>query len=709
MEYLNFELRIGSGNSGRYPVTVIRSPAGETSAEVTFPVDDPRFKRRLEGIEKSRGIGGTRKGGGPLEVSRSIVLPTGRELKMVKDLGSELFEKLFAAEIRSCYRSSLQKAREEKRGLRIRLRIEDPDLAALPWEYLYDEAEGDYFCLSTETPLIRFLELPRPPEPLTTKPPLNILGMIASPADLPSLDVEKEKAQMINAVEHLIEKGFITLSWLEGQTWRALQAAMRKGPWHILHFIGHGAFDDNTGEGAIALVNDDGSTYHLAASNLGRLLAGHHSMRMVVLNSCEGARSSGTDIFSSTGASLIRKGIPAVVSMQYEITDKAALEFSRTFYETIAEGIPIDTALQEARKAINFAMEHSSEWGTPVLHMRAPDGMLFHIDVNGAIFSDRPQASQAKPAESIDTASIQVDTPPPGPADDRGLKILMNKVRQFWVKGVLEQSVQHSALIELGLDNMPEMVDSPWGSMPVSADQSIAEVFNEVGRSMLILGEPGTGKTTLLLTLARELLNQYENTSGLPLPVVFNLSSWTHSGKTLPEWLADELSTKYMIPRKIGGTWVKNNRLLLLLDGLDEVGADRRNDCVSTINEFIQGTAIMGVVVCCRFKEYIELNSKLIMNGAIRLRLLSKEKIMDYMSAAGPSYSGLHELLKKDSSFLTLAETPFMLSLMMRTYQHIEADQLASGELQSMNAKRRQLMDAYVKRQFRMVEKGGVI
>lgn len=716
MEYLNFELRIGIRNGEEYPVSVIRSPAGETSAMVSFPVNDPQFKSRLEGIEKSR-YGKTRKtnrapdlSDPEMDASRDVVFSSSEiPSDAAKVIGSDLFNKFFSAEIRSCFRSSLQKAREEKKGLRIRLRIEAPDLAAIPWEYLYDDVEGDYFCLSTETPIIRFLELARPPQPLTTEPPLSILGVIAGPKDLPALDIEREKAQMQAAVEHLIDKGIIKLTWLEGQSWRELQASMRNGPWHVLHFIGHGSFNTDIGEGAIALVNDDGNTYQLDATNLGRLLAGHPSLRLVVLNSCEGARTSATNLFSSIGASLIRKGIPAVVSMQYEISDRGALEFSRTFYETIAEGMAVDAALQEARKAINFAMDGSLEWGTPVLHMRAPNGLLFDIDVNQAIFSGilpakqfRPVASTAKSDDRIAPAPLQAD-------DDRGLTILMKKVRQFWVEGVLDQSLQHSELIQLGLDNMPHLVNSPWGSMPLSDEHSIETVFNEVGRSLLILGEPGAGKTIMLLSLAKELLYPDKLQNGLPLPVVFNLSSWTNSRKTFPQWLAEELSTKYMIPVKIGESWIRDCRLILLLDGLDEVGADKRNACITEINRFLEESTVMGIATCCRFKEYIELDTKLTLNGAIRLKLLSKEKIMNYLHGAGASYLGLIQLLKKDPSLLQLAETPFMLSLMMKIYQHFPEDQRLETTARTINDRKRQLLDAYVKRQFRLVKEGSIV
>lgn len=250
--------------------------------------------------------------------------------------------------------------------------------------------------------------------------------------------------------------------------------------------------------------------------------------------------------------------------------------------------------------------------------MRALNGQLFDIDAAGAIFSDESPVEKPDFSQHIGPSPSQAGANPLNDEDWRSLEIMKNKVGQFWIKGVLEQSVRHSAMMELGLDNMPEMVDSPWGSMPIPAEQSIGATFNEVGRSLLLLGEPGAGKTTIMLRLAKELLNQYEITSGLPLPVIFNLSSFTHAKKTFVQWLADEMSMKYMIPRKIGEQWLQNHRLLLLLDGLDEVGMDRREECVKAINEFLQETAVPGLVVCCRFKEYIHLNNTTLLRFLFR-------------------------------------------------------------------------------------------
>lgn len=369
MQYLDFDLEIGLGTEGTYPVKVLRSPAGEAEGSMRFPFDAPTLENRLLKLQNAL----LRSGG---EQRRRIL---SADEQAMQDFGQRLFEALLVGDLRSRYDVSRERAARESKGLRLRLRIEAPELAALPWEYLYDQTEGEYVCLSSDTPLVRYLELPRPAPPLKVEPPLRILGMIANPSDQDQLNVERERERMRQALRRLEGKGLVKLTWLDGQTWQDLHRAMQRGPWHIFHFIGHGGFNPRTDEGVLALANEEGKTRLLSATELGRLLASHRFLRLAVLNACEGAKGSQQDVFSSSAAMLARRGIPAVLAMQYEITDTAAIECTRAFYEALASGNPVDGAVAQARTAISVAMSNSLEWGTPVLYLRAADGTLFDL------------------------------------------------------------------------------------------------------------------------------------------------------------------------------------------------------------------------------------------------------------------------------------------------------------------------------------------
>ena len=349
-----------------------------------FPFDEWELRDKLRDVEVALlRSGGTR---------RRIGTP---EEQTIQGFGRALFEALLVGEVGTHYRVSWREARRQNRGLRVKLRVRPPELSALLWEFLYDP-KRDYLSLSSRTPLVRYPEVTQPIERLTVTPPLRILGMVASLQGLPQLDEGHEKRLVEEATKKLQARGLVELSWLEGQTWRDLQRSMRGGPWHIFHFIGHGGFDPETEEGAIALSNEEGRTHLLGATDLALLLDDHYFLRLAFLNSCEGARGSPRDAFSSTAATLVRSGIPAVVAMQYEITDKVAIEFSRSFYEALADGLPVDAVVAEARTAIK--MGSALEWGTPVLYMRSEDGLIFDIP---------PEGKHTEPSEAAEEVEDQ--------------------------------------------------------------------------------------------------------------------------------------------------------------------------------------------------------------------------------------------------------------------------------------------------------------
>lgn len=166
----------------------------------------------------------------------------------------------------------------------------------------------------------------------------------------------------------------------------------------MFHFVGHGGFDQSTGEGLVALVGEEGDIHRLSATQLGALLGDHHPLRLAVLNSCDGARGSKLDVFSSTAATLVRRGTPAVLAMQYEITDLAAIELARSFYDAVADGLAVDSALAAARQAVWLELGNTLEWGTPVLYMRSVNGVLFHVEERKR---DRPEAKHHQVKHSV--------------------------------------------------------------------------------------------------------------------------------------------------------------------------------------------------------------------------------------------------------------------------------------------------------------------
>lgn len=368
-EYLDFELEVGTEDPGGWPIAVLQSPAGNLRGLLTLPDRPDSLTRQAQAVGVGDAVG----------------------------FGRLLFERLFAASgIHPAYAESLGVADARGQGLRIKLRILDPVLAALPWELLYDHRFGEFLALAQETPLVRYIEAPQPLQPLGVTPPLRILGMAVDPTG--AIDLAQERVNVERALAPMVSAGLVELSWLAEGTWRALQRALRPGtgPWHIFHFLGHGGLHPSSGEGFLLLADEQGDASPLGAGDLGRLLAGHPTLRLALLNACHGAAAGPGGIYSSVAGALVRRGVPAVVAMQFAITQDAGLELSRTLYEALATGMPLEAAITEARVAASLARPDRIDWAAPVACLRATGGMLFQIASGGANRT-APAAAAAKP------------------------------------------------------------------------------------------------------------------------------------------------------------------------------------------------------------------------------------------------------------------------------------------------------------------------
>lgn len=361
MEYLDFELLIDSKHEAGYPVSVIRSPAGELDHDslMCFPFTSAELEKFVK------------------DLPSNVIQPSVPYAATIQSFGRRLFDALLAGKLGALYRKSQIEAKEQHKGLRLKLRIRPPELAALPWEFLFDTQQGDYVCFSRYTPIVRYIEVERPVRTLAVRPPLRILGMAANPRRMFQIDVEAEKRQLADALAELRRQNLVELTWCEGATRQHLQAAMRNGSWHVFYFIGHGARHPDAREGAITLADETGMPQDLLATDLAQLLVDHRWLRLVILNACQGARGDTRDAYSSTASILVRHGLPAVLAMQCPLSDAAAIRFAHGFYRSLASGLPVDASVTEARKVIRFAAGASLEWGVPVLYMRSPDGVLF--------------------------------------------------------------------------------------------------------------------------------------------------------------------------------------------------------------------------------------------------------------------------------------------------------------------------------------------
>jgi hypothetical protein len=329
------------------------------------------------------------------------------QMEEARQLGGRLFNALMVEEVRDLFRSARGVAENSRRGLRLTLCLSDtPELMDLPWEFLYEKPR--FLSQSIYSPVTRSLDLRDVPMPYPLRLPLNVLGLISSPNGFATLDVEQEKAKLAAALEPLRSQGVVTLEWLDTGTLKELDEAInRHQEIHVFHFIGHGGYDTRNQSGILVLENERGDPHEVSGEELGLLLQDERSLRLAVLNSCEGARSSHVDPFSGAAASLTHYGVPAVIGMQFEITDEAAIAFAGRLYDALARGFPVDAALGQARRSI-FAAGNDVEFGTPVLFLRGKDARLFDVINDGAVPAplpvepDGPYVEKLKPISSLD-------------------------------------------------------------------------------------------------------------------------------------------------------------------------------------------------------------------------------------------------------------------------------------------------------------------
>jgi hypothetical protein len=264
--------------------------------------------------------------------------------------GRALFEAVFVKEVLVSWRTGLRKAEQAGKDLRLRLHLDSPELWDWPWEFLNDPMHGFLSTFPT-TLVVRYIEMSERIRPLRVRPPIRVLVVAACPARFSPISIQDELADLDRS---LAELKHVELDRLEGATLDTLRRKLQGQTFHILHFIGHGGFDPRQGEGVLFFERPDGQPEPVTGQSLATFLKDFKTLGLVFLNACDTARadSSGVNPFSGVAGALVLGGLPAVVAMQFPISDRAAIAFSTAFYQRLAIGDPVDASVVEGRQAI---------------------------------------------------------------------------------------------------------------------------------------------------------------------------------------------------------------------------------------------------------------------------------------------------------------------------------------------------------------------
>ncbi|MFN7961329.1 MAG: SAVED domain-containing protein [Thermoanaerobaculia bacterium] len=382
IRYEDFAISIEPDKDGALKVKVESSPLDRREGpfnNVALPVDPSSWFEELEG--SVRGLRGATHDDGSWTVVPSAGEGHGRTL--TEQRGQELFDALFQEEVLKLWDECRNRLDDhEKEGLRIRLIFdrrklgEVESIAFLPWEMLWDPRRKSFVGSDYQTPIVRHVVTPLARAPVVFFEGFQVLLVAPQPEGLRKLDQPEEIRLAREALESLPG---VKLVELEKQTLAELRRKVMEVRPHVVHFLGHGDFDEQSGCGGVYFEDESGGRDFVTGQRLGEALR-KAQPPVVVLNACGTAmvpRKEGTALPFHVADQLVAMGFTTVVAMQFSISDQAAIEFSKNFYRALVAGFPVDGAVAEAR--MNMALGSTaaaSEWITPTLFMRSPDGFV---------------------------------------------------------------------------------------------------------------------------------------------------------------------------------------------------------------------------------------------------------------------------------------------------------------------------------------------
>jgi hypothetical protein len=351
MKFINFDINLEPKSGEGYPVLADSAKYGQARTVCKLDASSAEVASKLEAIANEELEGDELTAFARLLAANVLTGPV-----------EDLFNKIVGG-VQS----------QSKTGVRVRLRVNAPELNTLPWELMQTESGADPLATSTRTVVTRYIEMNELVREVEAPMPLRMLGMIPQGS---GLNAEKEKAALDKAVAELGDS--LQVTWLEGIVTRdRIREELGKADYHLAHFIGHGSMD---GQKAKLRLNDDaGDDYWVAAEGFSGFFR-DSSVRLVVLNACRGAARSGADALVGVAPQVVRRGVPAVVAMQWDINDRVAQEFAKSFYRSLCVGPEageVDTAVTKGRAILYDDWHGSRAFATPVLFLRAEDGRLW--------------------------------------------------------------------------------------------------------------------------------------------------------------------------------------------------------------------------------------------------------------------------------------------------------------------------------------------
>lgn len=347
----------------------VRVFASYAGARVTVPMrirsekgDEPtRFGSIIDVHERIRNY--TNRDSGSLPDDKAMI-----------EFGSDLFETLFQGDVRRLYDEA--RARQNGQKLDFVFTSMIPWIAEKPWEFAYDMSRRS-FLATEDVHFIRNVLTAIPADTILPREgPLRILVASAQPAGFGRLSVKQEEALIRRSFDPLIAAKLVEVVALARATPSSIHEHLRSGEFGVVHFIGHGAFDEKTQQGSLVFENADGGEFRLGERSVREIFC-QRGVKLVFLNACQTGAGGRADFNKGVAQSLVSHGLPALVANQYSVLDSSATQFARHFYAALAQGLSIGKAAREARIAVNYALKGDPiDWAVPVVYARDPNMRL---------------------------------------------------------------------------------------------------------------------------------------------------------------------------------------------------------------------------------------------------------------------------------------------------------------------------------------------
>ncbi len=292
----------------------------------------------------------------------------------LRELGKDIFETLFQGEVRRLYDAA--RTAQPNGRLHVIFTSMVSWIADLPWEFAYDP-ERKNFLATSEVNFTRNVDTAIPADRIPSRDRLRILVVVAQPLGLAHLSVDEEIARVKSGFQDLIAAGLAEVEVLLDATPALLHQTLEVSlPYDILHFIGHGEFNEDTGVGCLVFENENQGVQTVDSQVLQQIVC-RRGVRLMFLNACETGKGGKADFNRGVAPALVAAGVPIVVANQFSVLDVSATAFARHFYWALAQGRSVGDAAREARVAVNYSISGEAiDWAVPVVFARNPADQL---------------------------------------------------------------------------------------------------------------------------------------------------------------------------------------------------------------------------------------------------------------------------------------------------------------------------------------------